>query len=57
MAAATADAMKTAAGNAGGAMNGFMGVNMASAMGGMNANSLFQMAAQQQAAAGAAAQQ
>ena len=52
MAAATlvdaqAEAMKTAAGNAGGAMAGFMGMNMAAGQGGMNAQSLFQMGQQQ----------
>ncbi|MCR4722891.1 MAG: SPFH domain-containing protein [Eubacteriales bacterium] len=46
MAAATlvnaqADAMRTAAGNPGGAVNGFMGVNMAQGTGGMNAQNLF----------------
>ena len=56
MAAATlvdaqASAMKTAAGNQGGAMMGFMGMNMAQQQGGMNAQSLFQMGAQQQAQA------
>lgn len=55
MAAATlvgaqADAMKTAAGNAGGAAIGFMGMNMAQNSGGMNAQNLFAMGAQQQAA-------
>ena len=59
MAAATlvgaqADAMRDAANNAGGAAMGFMGVNMAMGAGGMNAQSLFQMGAQQQAAAPAA---
>lgn len=54
MAAATlvgaqAEAMKMAASNQGGAMMGFMGMNMASQMGGMNAQNLFQMGAQQQA--------
>ena len=53
MAAATlvgaqSDAMKTAAGNSAGAMNGFMGVNMAMNAGGMNAQNLFQMGQQQQ---------
>lgn len=48
MAAATlvgaqAEAMKTAAGNANGTMMGFMGMNMANQVGGMNANDLFQM--------------
>lgn len=54
MAAATltgaqADAMKMAASNKGGAMMGFMGMNMASQAGGMNAQTLFQMGAEQQA--------
>lgn len=54
MAAATlvgaqAEAMKMAAANEGGAMMGFMGMNMASQMGGMNAQNLFEMGAQQQA--------
>ncbi len=48
-------AMNTAAGNAGGAMNGFIGMNMAQNAGGMNAASLFQLGAQQQAAAPAPA--
>ncbi len=48
MAAATlvgaqADAMKAAASNKGGAVGGFMGMNMASAAGGMNAGTLFAM--------------
>lgn len=52
MAAATlveaqASAMKTAAGNQGGAMMGFMGMNMAQQQGGFNAQSLYQMGAQQ----------
>ena len=51
MAAATlvnaqADAMRTAAGNPGGAVNGFMGVNMAQGTGGMNAQNLFAMGQQ-----------
>lgn len=54
MAAATlveaqASAMKTAAGNQGGAMMGFMGMNMAQQQGGLNAQSLYQMGAQQAA--------
>ena len=54
MAAATlvdaqAKAMQTAAGNQGGAMMGFMGMNMAQQQGGINAAQLFQMGAQQQA--------
>lgn len=52
---AQADAMRTAAGNQNGAMAGFMGVNMAGAMGGMNASQLFQMGAQPQASAPATA--
>ena len=56
MAAATlvgaqADAMKTAAGNAAGAMNGFMCVNMAGNAGGMNAQNLYAMGQQQAAQA------
>ena len=47
---AQATAMNTAAGNEGGAMMGFMGMNMAQMAGGMNANQLFQMSAQQPAA-------
>lgn len=54
--AAQAEAMKTAAGNSAGAMNGFMGVNMAMGAGGMNAANLFQMG-QQQAPQQAAPQQ
>ncbi len=56
MAAATlvgaqADAMKTAAGNSAGAMTGFMGMGMAmNAGGGMNAQNLYAMGQQQQAA-------
>ena len=60
MAAATlvgaqADAMKAAAANEGGAMNGFVGMGMAMNTGGMNAQNLFAMGQQQQAAAPAAA--
>lgn len=47
---AQAKAMQTAAGNSGGAMMGFMGMNMAQQQGGLNAQQLFQMGAQQQAA-------
>ena len=50
MVQAQAEAMKTAAGNANGAMMGFMGMNMAQQAGGMNAAQLFQMGAQQPAA-------
>jgi len=45
---AQSDAMRTAAGNTAGAMTGFMGMGMAGQAGGMNAQSLFQMGAQQQ---------
>ena len=45
---AQAQAMQDAAKNAGGAINGFMGMNMAQS-GGMNAAQLFQMGAQQSA--------
>ncbi len=45
---AQAEAMKAAASNAGGAMMGFMGMNMAQQAGGLNANQLFQMAQQNQ---------
>ncbi len=48
MVQAQAEAMKTAAGNEGGAMIGFMGMNMAQSAGGLNANALYQMGAQQQ---------
>lgn len=62
---AQGEAMKTAAGNEGGAMLGFMGMNVAMQAGGANANQLFaqqaqqnqmqqQMAMQQQAAAATA---
>ena len=44
---AQAEAMKAAASNAGGAMMGFMGMNMAQQAGGLNANQLFQMGQQQ----------
>ena len=52
---AQAEAMKTAAGNAGGAAVGFMGMNMAAQNGGMNAQAFYQMAAQQQPAQAAPA--
>ena len=56
MAAATlvgaqADAMRAAASNSAGAMNGFMGVNMAANAGGMNAQNLYAMGQQQAQAA------
>ena len=47
LAQAQADAMRTAAGNSGGAMMGFMGMNMANQAGGLNANNLYQMGAMQ----------
>ena len=47
MVQAQAEAMKTAAANEGGAMMGFMGMNMAQQAGGVNAAQLFQMANQQ----------
>ena len=55
MAAATlvgaqADAMKSAAANEGGAMNGFIGMGMAMNQGGMNAQNLFAMGQQNPAA-------
>ena len=55
MAAATltqaqADAMREAAKNKGGAMNAFIGMGMAQNAGGINAQQLFEMSAQQQAA-------
>ncbi len=50
MVQAQAEAMKTAAANEGGAFMGFMGMNMAQAAGGLNANQLYQMGQQQAAA-------
>ena len=44
---AQTEAMKTAAANQGGAMMGFMGMNMAQQAGGLNANQLYQMGQQQ----------
>ena len=52
---AQGEAMKTAAANPNGAMMGFMGMGMAQQAGGVNASQLYQMAAQQQAAAPAPA--
>jgi len=57
LAQAQAEAMKTAAGNANGAMMGFMGMNMANQTGGMNANSLYEMGAAQAAQAQGGASQ
>ncbi len=51
MVGAQSDAMRTAAGNTGGAMAGFMGMGMAANAGGVNAQALYGMAAQQQTAA------
>lgn len=45
---AQAEAMKTAAGNAGGAAMGFFGMNMAQQTGGLNAQNLYAMGAAQQ---------
>ena len=52
---AQSDAMRAAASNEGGAMNGFIGMGMAMNAGGMNASQLFAMGQQQQQAAPAAA--
>jgi len=51
MVGAQADAMRTAAGNQGGAMAGFLGMGMAAQAGGMNPQALFAMGQQQQQAA------
>ena len=53
---AQAAAMQNAANNAGGAVNGFMGVNMASSAGGMNAANLFAMGQNTQSQKTAAAE-
>ena len=45
---AQSDAMRTAAGNTGGAMAGFMGMGMANMAGGMNSQNLYAMGAAQQ---------
>ena len=50
IAMAQADAMRAAAANENGAMMGFMGLGMAQQAGGMNAQDLFRMGAQQQQA-------
>ena len=52
---AQAQAMQDAARNQGGAFTGFMGMNMANVNSGLNANTLFQMGAQQQTPAQSAA--
>lgn len=54
MVGAQGEAMKAAASNSGGAMVGFMGMNMAQQTGGMNANQLFQMDQQSRQSAPAA---
>ena len=54
MVGAQGEAMKAAAANEGGAMMGFMGMNMAQTAGGLNANQLYQMAQQQPVSAPAA---
>ena len=51
---AQGDAMRTAAGNTGGAMTGFMGMGMANMAGGMNAQNLFAMGQQAGQPSGAA---
>ena len=50
MVGSTASAMQTAAGNTGGAVNAFMGMDMAQNAGGVNAQNLYAMGAQQAAA-------
>mgnify|MGYP000653346910 CR=1 FL=1 len=52
MAGATAEAMKNAASNEGGAMNGFVGMGMAMNMGGNNLGNLYAMGQQQGGAQG-----
>ena len=52
---AQSDAMRTAAGNTGGAMTGFMGMGMAAGAGGMNAGNLFAMGLQNQGQQGGGA--
>ena len=52
---AKADAMKAAAENKSGAMNGFIGMGMAMNAGGMNAQNLFEMGSKNNATASAAA--
>lgn len=53
---AQGDAMRAAARNSGGAMMGFMGMNMAQQQGGLNAQNLYNMSAQNAQAAQAASQ-
>ena len=57
MASATANAMETAAGNSGGAMTGFMGMNMAGGAGGFGAAQQFYNMGQEQQAAKKAAEE
>ncbi len=56
IAAAQADAMRTAAANENGAMTGFMGMGMAAQASGLNANDLFRMGQQPQQTAAQQAQ-
>lgn len=53
LAGAQADAMRTAAGNAGGAMTGFMGMGMAQQAGGVNIQGLYEMGQRKPGAADA----
>ena len=55
MVQAQAEAMKSAASNSAGPMMGFMGMNMAQAAGGLNANDLYKLGAQQPSPAAPAA--
>ena len=55
MVGAQAEAMKAAAANESGAMNGFIGMGMAMNVGGLNAQNLYAMGQQQQPAAASAA--
>lgn len=54
LAESQANAMEKAAGNAGGAMNGFIGMNMAQQQGGLNVNDLMALSQQQNAQKAAA---
>ncbi len=56
MVGSTGEAMKTAAGNTNGAVNAFMGMNMAGAAGGVNAQNLYAMGQQPAAQAAPAPQ-